>query len=85
MEDKYLYEYAKQELMKIAAEKKPFNFTILTVDTHHTDGYICELCDDEYPERFTNVICNHTLPNILIMTRWKNNPIIHCRIFNSLI
>lgn len=56
MEDEYLYEYAKQELTKIASKKEPFNFTMLTVDTHHPDGYICELCDDEYSEQFANVI-----------------------------
>lgn len=56
MEDKYLYEYAKQELPKIAASGQTFNFTMLTVDTHHSNGYVCTLCDDEYPEQYANVI-----------------------------
>jgi len=29
---------------------------MLTVDTHHQDGYVCELCDDEFPEQYANVI-----------------------------
>lgn len=56
MEDKYLYEYAKQELTDIAAGGEPFNFTMLTADTHHPDGYVCTLCDSVYPEQYANVI-----------------------------
>ena len=55
MEDKYLYEYAKQELIEISKADKPFAFTMLTVDTHHIDGYRCELCGDEYGENYENV------------------------------
>lgn len=56
MEDEKLYSYAREELTKIGAEGQPFNFTMLTVDTHHPDGYICELCDNEYPEQYANAI-----------------------------
>lgn len=55
MEDEYLYEYARQKLTEIAGRGENFNFTILTVDTHHTDGYICRLCQDEYTAQFANV------------------------------
>ena len=44
MEDLHLFEYAKQELTKIAAQPQPFAFTMLTVDTHHVGGYQCQLC-----------------------------------------
>lgn len=56
MEDKCLYEYAKQELTQIAENNEPFNFTMLTVDTHHPDGYVCELCGSEYDRPFENVL-----------------------------
>lgn len=56
MEDMYLYEYAKQELTRIAKSDEPFNFTMLTVDTHHSEGYICELCGNEYAIPFENVL-----------------------------
>lgn len=56
MEDKYLYEYAKQELTEISSGGEPFNFTMLTVDTHHPDGYICALCGSEYHDQFANAI-----------------------------
>lgn len=56
MEDKFLFEYAKQELTDLAAMEQPFAFTMLTVDTHHIDGYKCEYCQDTYSEQYENVI-----------------------------
>lgn len=44
MEDLHLFDYARQELTKIAAQDQPFAFTMLTVDTHHVGGYQCALC-----------------------------------------
>ncbi len=46
MEDLYLFEYAKQELTKIAEGEQPFAFTMLTVDTHHVGGYQCARCEE---------------------------------------
>lgn len=56
MEDLYLFEYAKQELTEISAQEQPFAFTMLTVDTHHIDGYVCEYCEDIYDEQYENVM-----------------------------
>ena len=56
MEDKYLFEYAKEELTKISAQEQPFAFTMLTVDTHHIGGYKCEYCGSTYEENYENVI-----------------------------
>ncbi len=56
MEDKYLYRYAKQELLKISEMDQPFAFSMLTVDTHHIDGYKCEYCLDTYDEQYENVL-----------------------------
>jgi len=47
-EDMYLYEIAKDKLTEFAAGDQPFNFTMLTVDTHHVDGHRCALCGYEY-------------------------------------
>ncbi len=55
MEDLHLYEYAKQELTKMAQQDQPFAFTMLTVDTHHVGGYACSLCGSEYEENYDNV------------------------------
>lgn len=54
-EDQYLFEYARQELLKIAQQEQPFAFTMLTVDTHFPDGYVCELCQNQYAEQYENV------------------------------
>ena len=56
MEDRHLFEYAKQELTEIAAQDQPFAFTMLTVDTHHIGGYTCDLCGSEYEESYENAI-----------------------------
>ena len=56
MEDKYLYTYAKQKLTDISQKDAPFAFTMLTVDTHHVDGFKCSECDDEYEEQYSNVL-----------------------------
>lgn len=56
MEDLYLFEYAKLELTRIAAQEQPFAFTMLTVDTHHIGGYQCALCGDTHEEQYENVI-----------------------------
>ncbi len=55
MEDKYLYEYAKSELPKLALGDEPFALYMLTVDTHHIDGHICDKCNNEYLEQYENV------------------------------
>ena len=55
-EDKKLYEIAKRELLEIAQKNKPFNFTMLTVDTHFQDGYLDEKCQKKYDDQYSNVI-----------------------------
>ncbi len=55
-EDEILYRIAKDELLQLAKEDKPFNFTMLTVDTHHEGGYKCKLCGDKYSENLANVV-----------------------------
>lgn len=47
-EDLKLFDIAKTELLEISEKDEPFNFTMLTVDTHHIDGYVCENCEDTY-------------------------------------
>lgn len=56
MEDQHLYEYAKQELRTIARQEKPFAFTMLTSDTHFPDGYVCDLCREEFGDQYSDVL-----------------------------
>ena len=55
MEDYYLFEYAKKELLEISGKDQPFAFSMLTVDTHHIGGYMCANCENKYPEHYENV------------------------------
>ena len=55
-EDKKLYEYAKEEVTKLAEKEQPFNFTMLTVDTHHIGGYVCDLCGSKSKIQYENVL-----------------------------
>lgn len=53
-EDEKLYEYAKNELTRISSKKQPFNFTMLTCDTHFPMGNRCRLCGDTYSKKFNH-------------------------------
>lgn len=57
-EDEVLFEIAKEELTQLGNSEKgqPFNYTMITVDTHHPDGYICGLCDNVYEGKYANAI-----------------------------
>ena len=53
-EDKKLFEFAKKELTKISKQDEPFNFTLLTADTHFTDGYVDEDCEKNFDTKYPN-------------------------------
>lgn len=56
-EDKKLFDFAKDTLKEKAASDEPFNLTMLTVDTHFEDGYVCDECDDTFGEnQYANVM-----------------------------
>ena len=54
-EDEKLFEFAKERLTEVSAEGQPFNFTMLTVDTHFEDGNPCRLCRDDFDDQYSNV------------------------------
>lgn len=55
-EDKKLFEFAKEKLLQLSQGDEPFNLTMLTVDTHFEDGYVCEQCPTEYDTQYSNVM-----------------------------
>ncbi len=56
-EDARLFEIAKARLSDIAYRDTPFNLTMLTVDTHFPDGYVCDECGDEFGDnQYANVM-----------------------------
>ncbi len=55
-EDEKLFDFAKTRLTELASSDRPFNLTMLTVDTHYPKGYTCRLCDDTYDSSYANAI-----------------------------
>lgn len=54
--DDLLFEMAKEKITELSQKDEPFNFTMLTVDTHFPDGYECEDCPNKWDEQYKNVI-----------------------------
>ncbi len=56
-EDERLFAFARDELVTLSQGDRPFNLTLLTVDTHFEDGYVCRLCGDEFgSDQYANVM-----------------------------
>ncbi len=54
--DDQLFEYAKEKVSYLAEQDEPFNFTMLTADTHFPDGYKCKDCPNKWDEQYKDVI-----------------------------
>ena len=54
--DDQLFEYAKEKVSYLAEQDEPFNFTMLTADTHFPDGYRCKDCPNKWDEQYKDVI-----------------------------
>lgn len=58
-EDDILFDYAKKKLLEISKSDEPFNFTMLTVDTHFPDGYLSDFCDTDDDNMYlSSVACS---------------------------
>ena len=55
-EDEKLFEFAKEKCTELSLQEEPFNLTMLTVDTHFEDGYMCEKCPNDYGDQYANVM-----------------------------
>ncbi len=55
-EDHYLFSYAQQVITEMSRQEQPFAFTMLTVDTHHIGGYVCQYCENTHTEQYENVM-----------------------------
>ena len=54
-EDSKLFTYAKEKILEISQDEEPFNLTLLTADTHFTDGYLDKTCSSEvFEEDYSN-------------------------------
>lgn len=55
--DHTLFKYAKEKISEIAQNKeKPFMLSMLTVDTHHTTGFLNPICDKKYDIGMKNTL-----------------------------
>lgn len=55
-EDNYLFKFAKEKLTELSSSDEPFNLTMLTVDTHFEDGYLCPDCSDTFGDQYSDVM-----------------------------
>lgn len=56
-EDQKLFANAQEKLTELSSKDELFNFTMLTVDTHFEDGYVCEQCQNEFGDnQYANVM-----------------------------
>lgn len=69
-EDAKLFEYAKEKLTELGSGDQPFNFTMLTVDTHFEDGYKCEFCGNEYGDNVYSDVYACASRQVSEFVRW---------------
>lgn len=77
-EDNKLFDFAKDELTNLANSNQPFNFTMLTADTHFIDGYLEKDCKEKYTNNISNVVaCSsskvYTLISWIQNQEWYDN------------
>lgn len=62
IEDSKLFDYSKEKLIEISQRDEPFNYTMLTVDSHFPNGYTDKSCPSLYEEIYADAIsCSDTL------------------------
>lgn len=68
-EDRKLFDFARQEATRLAAEDAPFNLQLLTADTHFPDGYLDPTCPTPYARQYDNVhVCSSA--RVAEFVRW---------------
>ena len=55
-EDDKLYEFAKNEVLRLHSLGKPFSLVIETADTHGREGYLSKYAQRKYDNQYMNVI-----------------------------
>ncbi len=70
IEDDKLYEYAKDEMTRLAAGDQPFYFILENADTHNNDGYLSPRAT-EFPSdsQYGNVI-HYSQGEVVKLVRW---------------
>ena len=71
-EDHYLLENAKRALTYMATLDAPFNFTMLTVDTHRESGWVCEPNAFDMENNSNRELFEHQYDNVI---RWSDQQV----------
>lgn len=67
IEDKTLFEIAKENLTEISRNDEPFYYSMITTDTHFIDGYLEDNCPLNFDDQYSNVLeCNDSMVNKFI-------------------
>lgn len=73
-DDRYLYEWAKEELIALSQSDQPFHLAMLTADTHMPNGYQCPLCPNTYENSFENILACSSAQLDEFLTWCKTQP-----------
>lgn len=68
-EDDKLYEFAKQEILRLYRTGKPFNFTMENADTHRPDGYVTPGKETPFDAPYANALWNSD-KDVAAFLRW---------------
>lgn len=68
-EDDKLYEFAKQEILRLAGTGNPFSFTMENADTHFPHGYLSQHAPTPYADQYSNVIA-YSSSEVVKLVRW---------------
>lgn len=55
-EDSKLFEFSKEDILKMAQTGQPFHMNIVTIDSHTPHGYVCDKCENKFDNQYKNVI-----------------------------
>jgi len=54
-EDDRLFAWSKEEIINLANQDEPFNYIMLTADTHFIDGYLSKNAENKFETQYENV------------------------------
>ena len=68
-EDDKLFEFAKEELTRLAGTGKPFHFSMENADTHAPDGHMTPDTETIFDQQYANVVY-HSDKQVVDFVRW---------------
>lgn len=54
-EDDKLFQWSKEEITNLAKQGRPFNYIMVTADTHFVDGYLSKNAEKKFDSQYENV------------------------------